>query len=130
MFRSHIADWSYKHWTSRLRVEAGHPRFLERERDFSDFTYPDRFGHMKEALRNAGVDVNAEWSKKTTFHLEVKATLGPCEEAFFVSQNQLDKVCDTGTNAFLISGSWHKAIARVVLPKPDAPHNAIVPAVV
>lgn len=97
MFQSHIDDWSYENWTSQLRVEAGHPRFARPEKDFSDFTYLDRSGHMKEVLRDAGMDVNAEWSHTTTFHLEVKATLGPCSEVpLFVSQNQLDKVCSPG----------------------------------
>lgn len=75
-----------------MRVEAGHPRFTELEKNFSDFTYLDCSGHMKEVLRQAGIKPNAEWSSTTTFHLEVKTTLGSCEEAFFVSQNQLDKV--------------------------------------
>ncbi|KAL5596300.1 hypothetical protein FOVSG1_009989 [Fusarium oxysporum f. sp. vasinfectum] len=44
MFQSRIKDWTYENWTSKLRVEAGHPRFTEREKDFSDFTYQDRFG--------------------------------------------------------------------------------------
>ncbi|KAF4442132.1 hypothetical protein FACUT_2240 [Fusarium acutatum] len=92
MLEPRIEDWTYENWTSKLRVEAGHPRFTEREKDFSDFTYQDRFGHMKVLLREAGVDVVADWSHDTTFHLEVKATLGPCSEPCFVSQNQLDKV--------------------------------------
>ncbi|RBR16398.1 hypothetical protein FVER53590_27534 [Fusarium verticillioides] len=92
MIQPHIKDWTYENWTSKLRVEAGHPRFTEREKDFSDFTYQDRFGQMKILLQEAGVDVVAGWSHDTTFHLEVKATLGPCSEPCFVSQNQLDKM--------------------------------------
>lgn len=95
MFQSRIKDWTYENWTSKLRVEAGHPRFTEREKDFSDFTYQDRFGQMKGVLREAGMDVIVEWTHNTKFHLEVKATLGPCSEPCFVSQNQLDKVCNT-----------------------------------
>ncbi|KAK2690932.1 hypothetical protein QWA68_010794 [Fusarium oxysporum] len=92
MFQSRIKDWTYENWTSKLRVEAGHPRFTEREKDFSDFTYQDRFGQMKGVLREAGMDVIVEWTHNTKFHLEVKATLGPCSEPCFVSQNQLDKM--------------------------------------
>ncbi|KAF5689039.1 hypothetical protein FDENT_4541 [Fusarium denticulatum] len=92
MIQPHIKDWTYENWTSKLRVEAGHPRFTEREKDFSDFTYQDHFGQMKIFLQEAGVEVVADWSHDTTFHLEVKATLGPCSEPCFVSQNQLDKV--------------------------------------
>ncbi|RYP69608.1 hypothetical protein DL770_008214 [Monosporascus sp. CRB-9-2] len=92
LFERQIDDWTFKSWTSDMRGEAGHPCFKERQRDFSDFTYLDRYGHMKEALREAGVEPNAEWSNNTKFHLEVKATLGHCAEAFFVSQNQFDKM--------------------------------------
>ncbi|SCV58621.1 uncharacterized protein FFB14_15750 [Fusarium fujikuroi] len=92
MCQPRIKDWTYENWTSKLRVDAGHPRFAEREKDFSDFTYKDRFGQMKSLLREAGVDVAAGWSHDTKFHLEVKATLGSCSEPCFVSQNQLDKM--------------------------------------
>ncbi|KAJ4030372.1 hypothetical protein NW753_013911 [Fusarium oxysporum] len=92
MLQSRIKDWTYENWTSKFRVEAGHPRFTEREKDFSDFTYQDRFGQMKGVLREAGMDVIVEWTHDTKFHLEVKATLGPCSEPCFVSQNQLDKM--------------------------------------
>lgn len=111
MIQSRIGDWSYGNWTSRLRAEAGHPRFAELERDFADFTYLDRFGHMKEVLREAGVYVNAEWSHNTTFHFEVKATLGPCSETFFVSQNQLDKVSNPETRCFycIVANKWADA---------------------
>src|SRR6478735_5416387 len=95
MFQSRIKDWTYENWTSKLRVEAGHPRFTEREKDFSDFTYQDRFGQMKGLLREAGIDATDEWSHNTKFHLEAKTTLGPCSEPCFVSQNQLDKVLNT-----------------------------------
>ncbi|KAI1054608.1 hypothetical protein LB506_010697 [Fusarium annulatum] len=91
MCQPRIKDWTYENWTSKLRADAGHPRFAEREKDFSDFTYKDRFGQMKSLLREAGVDVAAGWSHDTKFHLEVKATLGSCSEPCFVSQNQLDK---------------------------------------
>ncbi|RYP11237.1 hypothetical protein DL764_000193 [Monosporascus ibericus] len=70
----------------------GIPASKDAQRDFSDFTYLDRSGHMKDALRKAGVEPNAQWSNETKFHLEVKATLGDCDEAFFVSQNQVDKM--------------------------------------
>ncbi|RKK68400.1 hypothetical protein BFJ69_g13644 [Fusarium oxysporum] len=92
MLQPRIKDWTYENWTSKLRVEAGHPRFTEREKDFSDFTYQDRFGQMKGLLREAGIDATDEWSHNTKFHLEVKTTLGPCSEPCFVSQNQLDKM--------------------------------------
>ncbi|RYO93890.1 hypothetical protein DL762_000845 [Monosporascus cannonballus] len=92
MFERQIDDWTFESWTSDMRGDAGHPRFEGCQGDFADFTYLDRSGHMREALREAGVEPNAEWSNDTKFHLEVKATLGHCAEAFFVSQNQLDKM--------------------------------------
>lgn len=93
MFNQQIDDWTFECWTSRLRSEAGHPRFQGLERDFSDFTYVDASGRMRAALRDAGIVPNAAWSNATKFHLEVKSTLGPCAEPMFVSQNQVDKVC-------------------------------------
>jgi hypothetical protein len=92
LYRRRIDDWTYSNWTSRLRVEDGHPRFSGEERRFADFTYRDRSGQMRRLLREVGVELDAEWSSSTTFHLEVKTTLGPDCEPFFVSQNQVDLV--------------------------------------
>lgn len=93
MFNQQIDDWTFECWTSRLRSEAGHPRFLGQEGDFSDFTYVDAFGKMRAMLDDVGVEHNAAWSNATKFHLEVKSTLGSCAEPMYVSQNQVDKVC-------------------------------------
>lgn len=93
MFAQQIDDWTFEHWTSSMRGDAGHPRFRGREREFSDFTYVDASGRMRAALRDAGIEPNAAWSDATKFHLEVKGTLGACTEPMFVSQNQVDKVC-------------------------------------
>jgi hypothetical protein len=73
-------------------VEDGHPRFTEREKDFADFTYEDRSGHMRYMLRDAGVEIDEAWTSSTTYHIEVKGTLSTCSEPFFVSQNQVDLV--------------------------------------
>ena len=93
LFSRHIDDWTWKNWTSKLRVEDGHPPFKELERDYTDFTYLDCSGHMKEVLRKAHVELNAEWSNSTTYRLEVKTTIDRCGEPFFLSQNQVDMVC-------------------------------------
>ncbi|KXX82783.1 hypothetical protein MMYC01_200766 [Madurella mycetomatis] len=92
LFSRQIDDWTFKSWTSNMRSEAGHPPFTGRQKDFADFTYCDRFGHMRKALQEAGVKLNPQWSNNTEFHLEVKATLGRCADAFYVSQNQVDKM--------------------------------------
>lgn len=92
IFAQQINDWTFMHWTSRLRREAGHPLFRGLERDFSDLTYTDTTGRMRTVLRDAGVEPNPAWSNTTTFHLEVKGTMGPCAEPMFVPQNQVDKV--------------------------------------
>jgi hypothetical protein len=76
-----------------MRGDAGYPRFQGLQKSFSDFTYEDRLGLMKETLQKAGVKPNPRWSKSTTFHLEVKTSLGGCDEACFISQNQVDMVC-------------------------------------
>ncbi len=80
-------------WTSKLRSEAGHPRFTQREKEFSDFTYHDASESMKEILRQLDAETEAMWSGNTTYHLEVKTTSGTCNEPCFVSQNQVDMVC-------------------------------------
>jgi len=87
-----INDWSYRNWTSQLRVEDGHPPFREPERDFTDFTYQDSSGHMKALLRDAGVELDPLWSTETTYRLEVKTTMLEWDEPFIVSQNQIDLV--------------------------------------
>ncbi|KAK6842238.1 hypothetical protein PG987_003098 [Apiospora arundinis] len=89
-FGSRIEDWCDDNWTSKLRVEAGIPRFTGQERDFADFTYLDSSGQMREMLRDAEMDLHLGWSNDTTYHLEVKSTSGSGDEAFFVSQNQVD----------------------------------------
>ncbi|GAB1311860.1 hypothetical protein MFIFM68171_02070 [Madurella fahalii] len=105
MFTQQIDDWIFECWTSRMRSEAGHPRFQGHERDFSDFTYVDASGRMRAVLRNAGIEPNAAWSDATMFHLEVKSTLGPCAEPMFVSQNQVDKMREfdgSADNAYIL----------------------------
>lgn len=87
-----IRDWSYQNWTSKLRVENGHPCFTQNEGDFADFTYTDHNGHMNAFLLRAGVDVGDMWSTSTTYHLEVKTTVNGCDEAFYISQNQVNMV--------------------------------------
>ena len=92
LFERNVSDWSFENWTSRLRVENGHPPFTERERDFTDFTYLDTHGHMKEFLLRAGLDLNPAYASNTTYHLEVKTTTGGVGEIFYVSQNQVNMV--------------------------------------
>ena len=96
-------DWTFKNWTSKLRTGDEHPTFTELEKNYADFTYTDRYGRMIEVLRQAGVNISPGWSSSTKFHLEVKATLGPCQEPFFVSQNQLNKVCTSKNLLFAIT---------------------------
>ncbi|UPL02380.1 hypothetical protein LCI18_013314 [Fusarium solani-melongenae] len=90
LFERNVSDWSFQHWTSRLRVENGHPPFTGLERDFSDFTYLDTHGHMKEFLLRAGLDLSPAYASNTTYHLEVKTTTGGDGEIFYVSQNQVN----------------------------------------
>lgn len=92
LFERNVSDWSFENWTSRLRVENGHPPFTGLERDFSDFTYLDTHGHMKDFLLQAGLDLNPAYASNTTYHLEVKTTTGGDGEIFYVSQNQVNMV--------------------------------------
>ncbi|KAG8157080.1 hypothetical protein KVR01_013070 [Diaporthe batatas] len=105
MFTKQIDDWTSESWTSRLRSEAGHPRFQGLERDFSDFTYVDASGQMRALLSDVGIEPHAAWSNATKFHLEVKSTLGSCAEPIFVSQNQVDKMREfhgTAKDAYIL----------------------------
>ncbi|KAB5583474.1 hypothetical protein GE09DRAFT_302768 [Coniochaeta sp. 2T2.1] len=98
-------NWTYANWTSKSRFEAGHPPFTEMERDFSDFTYADTSGSMKELLGQLDAETMAIWSRNTTYHLEVKTTPGACNEAFFVSQNQVGMMRDYDSqpnNAYIL----------------------------
>ncbi|KAH7302958.1 hypothetical protein B0I35DRAFT_500441 [Stachybotrys elegans] len=81
--------WTFENWTSKFRSDAGYPPFDMPEGDFSDFTYIDRDGGMKAYLQSAGLSVNAAWSNSTTYHLEVKTTVGRCGEPFYMSHNQV-----------------------------------------
>ena len=112
LFERQIDDWTFESWTSQMRAVAGHPRFTELEGDFSDFTYLDRSGYMKDTLRKAGVISDTEWSNNTTFHLEVKTTLGHCDGAFFVSQNQLNMVFARRENHYSLNSTNHGTDAR------------------
>lgn len=75
-----------------MRVEDGHPSSTQLEREFAGFAYLDCARQMSDLLREAGVEVDARWSSTTTYYLEVKGTLGHCDEPLFVSQNQADLV--------------------------------------
>ncbi|KAH7142143.1 hypothetical protein EDB81DRAFT_899719 [Dactylonectria macrodidyma] len=90
LLERHIDDWSFNNWTSRLRAENGHPPFCLPERDYTDFTYLDHSHHMRAFLQDAGLEIDAEWSSSTTYHLEVKTTVGDCSDVFFASQNQVN----------------------------------------
>jgi hypothetical protein len=80
-------------WTSKLRSEAGHLPFIQKEKEFSDFTYYDTCEYMKEMLRLHDAETDLSSSSNTTiYHLEVKTTTGSCDEPCFVSQNQVDMV--------------------------------------
>lgn len=56
---------------------------------------------MKEMLGQLEAQTAAMWSTSTTYHLEVKTTAGACNEACFVSQNQVDMVSLEDKVAFL-----------------------------
>jgi hypothetical protein len=75
-----------------LRVENGYQPFTLPEGQFADFTYLDRSGDMRAFLQVAGVELNPEWSRSTTYHVEVKTTTIDDKEPFFVSQNQVNMV--------------------------------------
>jgi hypothetical protein len=89
-------DWdATQHWTSRSRNQM-YPNspFVEREKDFADFTYPDTSRKLTELLMAHGSLQNAShWlSSPITYHLEVKSTPELFSEPFYISNNQVNKV--------------------------------------
>ena len=55
--RKGLPNWSWEEWTSSLRAWAGYPRFTD-DKDFTDFTYTDHSGAMREKLREWGVPID------------------------------------------------------------------------
>jgi hypothetical protein len=90
-------DWdATRHWTSRNRNSLfPNDPFDGREKDFADFTYPDSNGKLTSLLAEHGfIRTPGFWSNNPpTYHLEVKSTTEACAEPFFMSNNQVDKVC-------------------------------------
>ena len=89
-------EWdATRHWTSRNRnqIYPNNP-FVGQEGDFADFTYQDTGGKLTELLTTLGFIHNAEtWSQRPPiYHLEVKSTTEPCNEPFYMSNNQVEKV--------------------------------------
>jgi hypothetical protein len=89
-------EWdATRHWTSRNRnqIYPDNP-FLGKEGDFADFTYQDTSGKLTELLTTHGFIHDVEtWSESPPiYHLEVKSTPEPCNEPFYMSNNQVEKV--------------------------------------
>ena len=75
------------------------------EGDFADFTYHDSNGKLTELLTTLGFIRDTEnWSQRPPiYHLEVKSTSEPCNEPFFMSNNQMEKVPPPE-----VPGEWRK----------------------
>jgi len=81
-------------WTSNMRSRYGLERFTGREGAYSDFTIEDSnvTSRIVTWLETDGDPLPYTTRDAATFHLEVKGTLGRCEEPFMLSNNQLDLV--------------------------------------
>lgn len=68
--------------------------FRASERDYADFTYRDVHGGLSRLLLRYGFiqDVRHWLTNPPTYHLEVKSTTATCNEPFFMSNNQVEKV--------------------------------------
>lgn len=93
---SHLKDhWDpTRHWTSRNRnhIYPNSP-FTGKEKEYSDFTYPDSNGELTKLLTKFFPHDIGIWSRNLpTYHLEVKSTSESCKEPFYMSTNQFDKV--------------------------------------
>ncbi|WDK17866.1 hypothetical protein CGRA01v4_09151 [Colletotrichum graminicola] len=98
-FKKHIPDWnSETHWTSHLRESFGYPTFPGDESTTADFTYTDEGGtHMLPKLQELGILKEMRCTKATKYHFEVKGTVFGCDEAFHLSQNQMELVSSPRT---------------------------------
>lgn len=77
-------------------MKAGHPPFTELEKDYADFTYVDSGWALTTLLSQMGFKMTDAWpqsEKAPTYHLEVKSTTEKCDEPFYMSNNQVEKVC-------------------------------------
>jgi hypothetical protein len=68
--------------------------FTGSEKEHADFTYPDTNGGLTKLLTEFGFlrDIQIWSSNPPTYHLEVKSTSESCNEPFYMSNNQVDKV--------------------------------------
>lgn len=83
--------WSPEHWTSHLRSRDNHSTFDEDEADFADFTFADPEGQWTRILIQQGAEEARGWlAKPPTYHIEVKATLGPWNFPFSMSHSQVE----------------------------------------
>ncbi|KAL1843838.1 hypothetical protein VTJ49DRAFT_7189 [Mycothermus thermophilus] len=85
-----LPNWSSDNWTSGMRARLGFGTMsAEQESGHADFTYEDVSGELLHVLRRAGLDL-PDADERATYHLEVKATLGPCDEVKMrVSEDQV-----------------------------------------
>ncbi|KZL86453.1 heterokaryon incompatibility protein, partial [Colletotrichum incanum] len=109
-FKRRIPDWDSKpHWTSHLREDFGHPGFLGNESTTATFTYTDEEGkHMFSGLQKLGIFQGKQFHHAVTYHFEVKGTVFGCDEAFHLSQKQMElarkyalKYCAIPTDVFI-----------------------------
>jgi hypothetical protein len=94
-------SFSYKNWTSRNRnrafadaemrqTEADYADFVGKEKDHADFEFRDDTGALGEYLSQRGRRVPRSNGAPILYHLEVKSSLGPLQEQFHMSNNQMD----------------------------------------
>ncbi|KAK4979511.1 hypothetical protein LTR66_010479 [Elasticomyces elasticus] len=79
------------HWTSSMRQRAGLSVFAGCEGEYADFTFDDPTKTLTRYLLEHGCECAEDWlHAPLTYHIEVKATTGGCNEDFHMSSNQLE----------------------------------------
>lgn len=64
-------------------------------RESADIVYNDVDAALTQWLVAAGLLQGEDWqTARPTYFIEVKSTLGECEREFYMSQNQVDMVCN------------------------------------
>lgn len=112
-------------WTSHTSAKYTDLTFDGDDSQFADFTIRDFSGRFTAWLVERGCEQAESWSRTKiadgiTYSIEVKSTYGPHDEAFHMSQNQIDMVCQENRSlnerVLIFAG---KAIPCALGPDPE-----------
>lgn len=94
-----LPGFSWENWQSTIR---GYVRVHNEYSNIqpwqgmetADFRYTDATGTLTSFLIDTGYLRSNIWSgKRPEYYFEIKSTTGPCENAFYMSKYQYERVC-------------------------------------